>query len=102
MRERKRNITKKDFLENAIKHSHAFNKPRQEFLLANLDKFTEYVKVDANEIYDYTDFNLVTLHLLIKNGQEVDALKTIDDITSYMNRKFENFCIAVAMGEVQL
>lgn len=102
MRETNRDITKKEFLENAIKHSHAFRKPRQEFLLANLDKFTEYVKVDANEIYDYTDFSLVALHLLVKNGQEVDALKTIDNITGYMNNKFENFCIAVAMGEVQL
>ena len=95
-------MTKKEFLENAIKHSHAFRKPRQEFLLANLDKFTEYVKVDANEICDYTDFSLVALHLLVKNGHEVDALKTIDNITGYMNRKFENFCIAIAMGEVQL
>ncbi len=101
MRERKRDITKKEFLENAIKYSGAFRKSRQEFLLANLDKFTEYVKVDANEIYDYTDFSLVALHLLIKNGQEVEVLKTIDDITSYMNRKFENFCIAIAMGEIK-
>lgn len=95
-------MTKKEFLENAIKHSGAFHKPRQEFLLKNLDKFTEYVKVDANELYDYTDFSLVALHLLIKNGHEADALKTLDNITGYMNSKFENFCIAVAMGEVQL
>lgn len=102
MRERNRDITKKEFLENAIKYSGAFHKSRQEFLLKNLDKFTEFVKVNPNELYDYTDFSLVALHLLVKNGHEADALKTLDNITGYMNSKFENFCIAVAMGEVQL
>lgn len=95
-------MTKQGFIRNAITNSNAFRKPRQEFLLKNLDKFTDFIEVDANEIYDYSSFSIDALRLLIEHGYEAEALKSINDITSYMNRKFENFCIAVAMGEIKL
>ncbi|WP_314160199.1 hypothetical protein [uncultured Gemella sp.] len=95
-------MSKQAFIKNAITGNNAFLVKEQKFLLENLDKFTDFVKVDANEIYDYSNFNLDALRLLIEHGYEAEALKSITKINTYIREKFENFCIAVAMGEVKL
>ena len=93
-------MTKQSFIKNAITENNAFLVKEQKFLIENLDKFTDFIKVDANEIYDYSSFSIDALRLLIENGYEEEALKSIEKINTYIREKFENFCIAVAMGEI--
>lgn len=93
-------MTKYDFIEKAITSNHAFIKKEQEFLLKNLDKFSDFVKTDAETIYDYSDLSIQALRVLINNGLEVDAMKSMNNINSFLRRNFENFCIAIAMGEI--
>lgn len=93
-------MTKYDFLKEAITSNHAFVRKEQEFLLKNFDKFNDFIKTDAEIIYDYSDLSIQALRVLINNGLEVDAMKSINNIDSFLRRNFESFCIAVAMGEV--
>lgn len=93
-------MTKYDFLKKAITSNNAFIKKEQEFLLNNLDKFNDFVKTDAEIIYDYSDLSIYALRTLIKNGFEVDAMKTMHDINSFLRRNFERFCISIAIGEI--
>ena len=94
-------MVKYDFLKQAITSNHAFIKKEQEFLLKNLDKFSDFVKTDAETIYDYSDLSIQALRVLINNGLEVDAMKSMNNINSFLRRNFENFCIAIAMGEIK-
>jgi hypothetical protein len=93
-------MTKYDFIKKTITSNHAFIKKEQEFLLKNLDKFSDFVKTDAETIYDYSDLSIQALRVLINNGLEVDAMKSMNNINSFLRRNFENFCIAIAMGEI--
>lgn len=95
-------MSKQAFIKNAITGNNVFLEKERKFLLENLDKFTDFIKIDANEIYDYSNFSIDALRLLIEHGYETEALKTITKINSYIREKFENFCIAVAIGEVKL
>ena len=95
-------MTKYDFLKQAISSSHTFVRKEQEFLLKNFDKFNDFVKTDAEIIYDYSELSIQALRLLINNGLEVDVMKSMNNINSFLRRNFENFCIAIAMGEVKL
>lgn len=94
-------MTKYDFLKEVITKNHAFIKKEQEFLLKNLDKFNDFIKTDAETIYDYSDLSIQALRVLINNGLEVDAMKSMNNINSFLRRNFENFCIAIAMGEIK-
>lgn len=94
-------MIKYDFLKQAITSNHVFIRKEQEFLLNNLNKFSDFVKTDAEIIYDYLDLSIQALRVLINNVLEVDAMKSLNNINSFLRRNFENFYIAIAMGEVK-
>lgn len=93
-------MIKYDFLKQAITSNHVFIRKEQEFLLNNLNKFSDFVKTDAEIIYDYLDLSIQALRVLINNVLEVDAMKSLNNINSFLRRNFENFYIAIAMGEI--
>ena len=93
-------MIKYDFLKQAITSNHVFIRKEQEFLLNNLNKFSDFVKTDAEIIYDYLDLSIQALRVLINNGLEADAMKSMNNINSFLRRNFENFYIAIAMGEI--
>lgn len=93
-------MIKYDFLKQAITSNHAFIRKEQEFLLNNLNKFSDFVKTDAEIIYDYLDLSIQALRVLINNVLEVDAMKSLNNINSFLRRNLENFYIAIAMGEI--
>lgn len=95
-------MTKYDFIEKAITSNNAFIKKEQEFLLKNLDKFVDFAKTTPERMYDYTELSIQALRLLVSNGLEADAMKSMYNINGFLRMNFEAFCIAVAMGEVEL
>ena len=95
-------MTKYDFIEQAITSNHAFIKKEQDFLLNNLEKFVEFVKTTPEKMYDYTELSIQALRLLVSNGLEADAMATMYNLNGFLRVNFEEFCIAVAMGEVKL
>ena len=95
-------MTKYDFIEKAITSNNAFIKKEQDFLLKNLDKFVDFAKTTPERMYDYTELSIRALRLLVKDGLEADAMKTMYNLNGFLRMNFEAFCIAVAMGEVEL
>lgn len=53
-------------------------------------------------MYDYTELSIQALRLLVRNGLEADAMATMYNLNGFLRMNFEAFCIAVAMGEVEL
>nr|DAY44332.1 MAG TPA: hypothetical protein [Caudoviricetes sp.] len=93
-------MTKYDFLKKAITSNNAFIKKEQEFLLKNFDKFNDFVKTTPERMYDYTELSIQALRLLVSNGLEADAMRTMYNLNGFLRMNFERFCIAIAMGEI--
>lgn len=94
-------MTKYDFLKEAITKNHAFIKKEQEFLLKNFDKFNDFVKITPEKMYDYSELSIQALRLLVSNGLEADAMATMYNLNGFLRVNFEEFCIAIAMGEIK-
>ena len=94
-------MTKYDFLKEAITKNHAFIKKEQEFLLKNFDKFNDFVKITPEKMYDYWELSIQALRLLVSNGLEADAMATMYNLNGFLRVNFEEFCIAIAMGEIK-
>ena len=95
-------MLKKEVLKDFINNHHAFSGKHKEFLNNNLDKFSDFVEVRPEEIFDYCDLDIVALIKMKRANKDAEMLMlmTHTDITYFINRKFEQFCIAIAMGEI--
>lgn len=52
-------------------------------------------------MYDYSELSIQALRLLVSNGLEADAMATMYNLNGFLRVNFEEFCIAIAMGEIK-
>lgn len=94
-------ITKEEYLTHKIKVHFSTNDKRRKFLLANIEDFSNFIKIEEGKIFEYTTLDIVGFRLLADNGQEVNILRTIDDFGYFLNRKLEEYCIELALKGIE-
>lgn len=94
-------ITKEEYLAHKIKVHYSTNDKRRKFLLANIEDFSNFMKMEEGKIFDYTTLDIIGFRLLANNGQDVNILRTIDDFGYFLNRKLEEYCIELALKGIE-
>lgn len=94
-------VTKEEYLSHKIKVYYSTNDKRRKFLLANIEDFSNFIKMEEGKIFDYTTLDIIGFRLLADNNQDVNILRTIDDFGYFLNRKLEEYCIDLALKGVE-
>lgn len=94
-------ITKEKYLTHKIKAHYSTNDKRRKFLLANIEDFSSFIKMEEGKIFDYTTLDIVGFRLLADHHQDVNILRTIDDFGFFLNRKFEEYCIHLTLSKFE-
>ena len=94
-------ITKEEYLIYKIKVHYHTNDKRRKFLITNIEDFSNFIKMEVGNLFDYTTLDIVGFRLLANNGQEVNILRTIDDFGYFLNRKLEEYCIELALKSIK-
>lgn len=92
-----RAITKEEYLTHKIKGHYSTNDKRRKFLIANIKDFSNFLKIEVGNTFDYSTLDIVGFRLLLNNNQEVNILRTIEDFGYFLNRKFEEYCIHLVL-----
>jgi hypothetical protein len=94
-------LSKEEYLIYKIKEHYPTKSKIRKFLIVNIKDFSNFIEMNPYDLYDYSTFNFYGLKLLIDNGQDVNVLKTIEDFGHFLNRKFEEYCIHLALSKLE-
>lgn len=94
-------ITKKEYLAHKIKVHYSTNDKGRKFLLTNIKDFSNFIKMEDGNLFDYTTLDIVGFRLLANNNQDVNILRTIDDFGYFLNRKLEEYCIDLVLKGIE-
>lgn len=94
-------VTKEKYLAHKIEAHYSTNDKRRKFLLANIEDFSNFIKIEEGKMFEYTTLDIAGFRLLAENGQDVNILRTIDDFGYFLNRKLEEYCIELALKGIE-